>query len=177
MVARLICVPNSTAYDNVFCSYHSEDTKNYANQVTVFNGAALPLIGNVFDGYNACLFAYGQTGSGKSYGMMGIGTGKMNEFVFSNSIFVPLRNTISIFTDDDHSKPDSEATIIPRFCYELFRRIDRMKAMFSADIRVSYFEIYNEKIQDSLAVTPTHLEHPQWGPYIENIHPVDSNFC
>lgn len=61
-------------------------------------------------------------------------------------------------------------------------------------MEVSYFEIYNEKIHDLLAVTPTHIpnitpgnqnkraalrirEHPKWGPYIEdlNTHPVDSN--
>lgn len=64
------------AYDNVFCSYDSDDKKNYANQETVFNGTALPLIDKAFAGYNACLFAYGQTGSGKSYSMMGIDAGK-----------------------------------------------------------------------------------------------------
>lgn len=63
-------------YDNVFCSYDSDDTENYANQETVFDGTALPLIDKAFEGYNACLFAYGQTGSGKSYSMMGIDTGK-----------------------------------------------------------------------------------------------------
>lgn len=63
-------------YDNVFCSYDSDDKKNYANQETVFKGTALPLIEKAFEGYNACLFAYGQTGSGKSYSMMGIDTGK-----------------------------------------------------------------------------------------------------
>lgn len=74
-----------------------------------------------------------------------------------------------------------------------------MKTTFSAEVEVSYFEIYNEKIHDLLAVTPTHLashpatpgsrtksrqelkirDHPKWGPYIENlnIHPVDSNFA
>lgn len=62
-------------YDNVFCSYDSDDIENYANQETVFKGTALPLIDKAFEGYNACLFAYGQTGSGKSYSMMGIDTG------------------------------------------------------------------------------------------------------
>lgn len=71
-------------YDNVFCSYDSDDTKNFANQETVFNGTALPLIDKAFEGYNACLFAYGQTGSGKSYSMMGIDTGdqETNKFIF-----------------------------------------------------------------------------------------------
>lgn len=89
LVTRVICVQNANevkvkmgstedtyAYDNVFYSYDSDDTKNYANQETVFNGTALPLIEKAFEGYNACLFAYGQTGSGKSYSMMGIDTGK-----------------------------------------------------------------------------------------------------
>lgn len=89
LVSRVIRVQNSNeiivktgitedtyTYDNVFCSYDSDDTKNYASQETVFNGTALPLIEKAFEGYNACLFAYGQTGSGKSYSMMGIDTGK-----------------------------------------------------------------------------------------------------
>lgn len=88
LVTRVVTIQNSNeiivksginvesyAYDNVFCSYDSDDTANYANQETVFNGTALPLIDKAFEGYNACLFAYGQTGSGKSYSMMGIDTG------------------------------------------------------------------------------------------------------
>lgn len=67
-----------------------------------------------------------------------------------------------------------------------------------AEIEVSYFEIYNEKIHDLLAVTPSLLansqcstpignnqykrtalkvrEHPSLGPYVVNLstHPVDS---
>lgn len=96
--------------------------------------------------------------------------------------------------DDDNKKPNSEAGIIPRFCYELFRRIRAMKDKYSAQVEVSYFEIYNEKIHDLLAVTPTHIpsllvgnqdkkpalkvrDHKDWGPYVEdlNTHPVDSS--
>lgn len=89
LVTKVIRVQNSSeiivktginedtyTYDNVFYSYDSDDKKNYANQETVFNGTALPLIDKAFAGYNACLFAYGQTGSGKSYSMMGIDAGK-----------------------------------------------------------------------------------------------------
>lgn len=70
-----------------------------------------------------------------------------------------------------------------------------MRAKYLAEVEVSYFEIYNEKIHDLLAVTPTHTvnatpgniqtkrpalrirEHPRWGPYVEdlNSHPVDSS--
>lgn len=76
VIVKTGATEDTYAYDNVFCSYDSDDTKNYANQETVFNGTALPLIEKAFEGYNACLFAYGQTGSGKSYSMMGIDTGK-----------------------------------------------------------------------------------------------------
>lgn len=112
LATRAICVRNSNevivktgstedtyAYDNVFCSYDSDDTKNYASQETVFNGTALPLIEKAFEGYNACLFAYGQTGSGKSYSMMGIDTGKNNfhSIKILNSefnLFIPTLQTI-----------------------------------------------------------------------------------
>lgn len=71
-----------------------------------------------------------------------------------------------------------------------------MKDKVTAEVEVSYFEIYNEKIHDLLAVTPSliggHLttpasqlkrpalrvrEHPTWGPYVVdlNTHPVDSH--
>lgn len=99
-------------------------------------------------------------------------------------------------TDDDIIRPNSESGIIPRFCYELFRRIDQLKGRISAEIEVSYFEIYNEKIHDLLTVTPSIIgnqlstvgnqnkrpalrvrEHPSWGPYVVdlNTHPVDSH--
>lgn len=89
--------------------------------------------------------------------------------------------------------PNSEAGIIPRFCQELFRRINEVKSKIRAEIEVSYFEIYNEKIHDLLAVSPTGLqntvncttkksalrvrEHPIWGPYVVDLstHPVDSH--
>lgn len=62
-------------YDNVFSSYDTDDIENYANQETVFNGTALPLVDKAFEGYNASLFAYGQTGTGKTFSMMGKDTG------------------------------------------------------------------------------------------------------
>lgn len=74
----------SFRYDSVFTSYNSDDT-NYANQETVFNGTALPLIDKAFEGYNACLFAYGQTGSGKSYSMMGTDSGIITDYIYQNT--------------------------------------------------------------------------------------------
>lgn len=153
-------------YDQAFYSCNMESS-NYANQETVFNGTGMSLIDKAFEGYNTCLFAYGQTGSGKSYSMMGIE-----------------------IDDSDDISINTEAGIIPRFCHELFRRIDASKDKLQAEIEVSYFEIYNEKIHDLLCVadhSDLHSgqsqrsalkvrEHPVWGPYVVDlsIHPVES---
>ncbi|XP_034098065.2 kinesin-like protein KIF14 [Drosophila albomicans] len=160
------------SYDQVYYSCDPE-RKNYADQLAVFAGTAQPLIDTAFDGYNACLFAYGQTGSGKSYSMMGI------EALDDAAL--------------DGNAPHAEAGIIPRFCHELFRRIDAVKDQLQVEVEVSYFEIYNEKIHDLLSVqhaltsaapdTPQHTrqalkvrEHPIFGPYVVDLsaHSVDS---
>ncbi|XP_017151968.1 kinesin-like protein KIF14 isoform X1 [Drosophila miranda] len=163
------------SYDQVYYSCDPEN-KNYAGQAKVFEGTAGPLIETAFDGYNACLFAYGQTGSGKSYSMMGI------EALDDAAL--------------DGGPPHDEAGIIPRFCHELFRRIEAAKAeqQLQVEVEVSYFEIYNEKIHDLLSVqhatsssvdsTPVQQqrpalkvrEHPIFGPYVVDLsaHSVDS---
>ncbi|GLV38877.1 nebbish [Carabus blaptoides fortunei] len=143
-------------YDHVFWS-SEPGRKGHASQKDVFEAMGTPLLDSAFKGYNACLFAYGQTGSGKSYSMMG-----------------------------EHSDLDIEqnenAGIIPRFSYELFSRISQLPTKSSATVEVSYFEIYNERIYDLLAVptsmtgldrrTPLKVrEHPVWGPYVVNLSP------
>ncbi|XP_030377189.1 kinesin-like protein KIF14 [Scaptodrosophila lebanonensis] len=159
------------SYDQVYYSCDPE-LENYACQTKVFEGTAQPLIDTAFEGYNACLFAYGQTGSGKSYSMMGI------EALDDAAL--------------DGNAPHAEAGIIPRFCHELFRRIEMVKHKLQVEIEVSYFEIYNEKIHDLLCVQQAAVasqpdvgmqrqalkvrEHPIWGPYVVDlsVHSVDT---
>lgn len=104
--------------------------------------------------------------------------------------------SVNFLEENYHIGPNSEAGIIPRFCQELFCRIDKLKGKFNAEIEISFFEIYNEKIHDLLAVSirdglvnsaqnpaaikrpPLRVrEHPVWGPYIVDLstHPVDSH--
>uniref|UniRef100_A0A1A9ZR41 Kinesin-like protein n=1 Tax=Glossina pallidipes TaxID=7398 RepID=A0A1A9ZR41_GLOPL len=45
-----------------------------------------------------------------------------------------------------------EAGIIPRFCYQLFQYIEAHREEFQVELEVSYFEIYNERIDDLLCV-------------------------
>ncbi|XP_058453769.1 kinesin-like protein KIF14 [Malaya genurostris] len=154
-------------YDHAFWSCNAEDPA-YVGQSDVYDGLMKPLLDKAFEGYNACLFAYGQTGSGKSYSMMGL--------------------------DSDDLEINSEAGIIPRFCQELFARTEAIKDQIHVEVEVSYFEIYNEKIHDLLAVSATDgvfsvtsssakkpplkvREHPIWGPYVVDLstNPVDSH--
>ncbi|XP_073824696.1 kinesin family member nebbish isoform X1 [Musca autumnalis] len=169
-------VKHTFVYDRVFYSCDPESEK-YATQKNVYDGTAKPLIQRAFEGYNACLFAYGQTGSGKSYSMMGVDT-----------LLDPISNKMD----------NSEAGIIPRYCYDLFQYKEEHKEKFQVEIEISFFEIYNEKIHDLLCLedsddcsnnvrhqlgTPRPdrkalkvREHPIWGPYVVDlsVHPVDS---
>ncbi|KAF5298401.1 hypothetical protein FQR65_LT01179 [Abscondita terminalis] len=140
-------------YDHVFWSCDNSN-QNYSSQEEVFAKIGNPLLENAFKGYNACLFAYGQTGSGKSYSMMGL---------------------------NSHNLDCNDIGIIPRFCKNLFTKINQFEDPNSAIVDVSYFEIYNEKIHDLLLNnsnrTPLKVrEHPAWGPYVVNLssHKVKS---
>lgn len=140
-------------YDHVFSSKNELKTE-FASQQDVFEKLGQPMLNSAFRGYHACLFAYGQTGSGKSYSMMG--------------------ENIEISVDN---KLHENAGIIPRFCYELFERISQLPETSIATVELSYFEIYNEKIHDLLAITGNTSErpalkvreHPVWGPYVVNL--------
>ncbi|XP_022084311.1 kinesin-like protein KIF14 isoform X2 [Acanthaster planci] len=85
---------------------------------------------------------------------------------------------------------NNETGIIPRFCRELFRRIDEngqeQRAKYT--IEISFFEIYNEKIHDLLAAstdtdkdagkkraTLKVREHPVLGPYVEGLSTFVAN--
>eukprot|EP01084_Bolivina_argentea_P227690 384573_1 len=120
-----------------------------SNQETVFNYSGLPLIDEVMRGYNCTLFAYGQTGSGKTYSMEGIidpsGADRINE------------------------------GLIPRMVRTLFDRIlDDNSANFEYTLRVSFVEIYNEKLRDLLQPNGPDLKIREKqtgakGVYIENV--------
>ncbi|KAL8611043.1 hypothetical protein ACOMHN_042659 [Nucella lapillus] len=65
--------------------------------------------------------------------------------------------------------------LIPRFCEELFTRMDDPSATYRT--QVSYLEIYNEMVRDLLKYSssgrPSHKlrirEHPKEGPYVQDL--------
>lgn len=133
-------------------SFWSHDTKDphYATQGDVYNSLGEEFLDHNFEGYHTCIFAYGQTGSGKSYTMMGT--------------------------------PDHPG-LIPRTCQDLFERIEAAQnetPNISYNVRVSYFEVYNEHVRDLLVpVVPNQApyylkirESPTEGPYVKDLTEV-----
>ncbi|KNE58285.1 hypothetical protein AMAG_05094 [Allomyces macrogynus ATCC 38327] len=97
----------------------------------------------VLKGYNGTVFAYGQTGSGKTYTMMG-----------SN-------------IDDEANKG-----VIPRISEQIFDSIVEAPSNLEFTVKVSYIEIYMEKIRDLLNPTNDNLpvhEDKQRGVYVKGL--------
>uniref|UniRef100_A0A8C9Y062 Kinesin-like protein n=1 Tax=Sander lucioperca TaxID=283035 RepID=A0A8C9Y062_SANLU len=96
-------------------------------QEQVYNTCAKQIVKDVLGGYNGTIFAYGQTSSGKTHTM----EGKLH---------------------DPH-----QMGIIPRIAEDIFNHIFAMDENLEFHIKVSYFEIYMDKIRDLLDVTKTNL--------------------
>lgn len=98
---------------------------------------------DILNGYNGTVFAYGQTGAGKSYTMMGSDI------------------------DDEASKG-----IIPRIVEQIFASILASPGNIEYTVRVSYMEIYMERIRDLLAPQndnlPVHEEKTR-GVYVKGL--------
>ncbi|XP_077053751.1 kinesin heavy chain-like [Siphateles boraxobius] len=109
-------------------------------QEQVYNTCAKQIVKDVLDGYNGTIFAYGQTSSGKTYTM----EGKLHD-------------------------PNGRG-IIPRIAEDIFNHIYIMDENLEFHIKVSYFEIYMDKIRDLLDVSKTNLsvhEDKNRVPYVK----------
>ncbi|KAJ8314002.1 hypothetical protein KUTeg_008563 [Tegillarca granosa] len=96
--------------------------------------------GNVLGGYNGTIFAYGQTSSGKTHTMEGV-------------------------LGDEKMQG-----IIPRIVQDIFNYIYGMDENLEFHIKVSYFEIYMDKIRDLLDISKTNLsvhEDKNRVPYVK----------
>ena len=111
-------------------------------QPDVYDATARKTIEDVINGFNGTIFAYGQTGAGKSFSMFG---------------------------GDD---PANEVTrgIIPRASSHIFAHIMEDKSDTEYTIKVSFLEIYNEKIRDLLNTEKDNLQvrqSPARGIYVD----------
>ncbi|KAK8745165.1 hypothetical protein OTU49_000490 [Cherax quadricarinatus] len=101
--------------------------KPNVTQEKVYNTAARDIVKDVLNGYNGTIFAYGQTSSGKTHTMEGV-----------------------------IGDPNLQG-IIPRIIQDIFNHIYNMEENLEFHIKVSYFEIYMDKIRDLLDVSKVNL--------------------
>ncbi|XP_075789464.1 kinesin heavy chain isoform X2 [Pelodiscus sinensis] len=109
-------------------------------QEQVYNACAKQIVKDVLEGYNGTIFAYGQTSSGKTHTM----EGKLHDSQLMG--------------------------IIPRIAHDIFDHIYSMDENLEFHIKVSYFEIYLDKIRDLLDVSKTNLavhEDKNRVPYVK----------
>ncbi|XP_037921446.1 kinesin heavy chain [Hermetia illucens] len=114
--------------------------KPNASQEKVYNEAAKSIVSDVLAGYNGTIFAYGQTSSGKTHTMEGV-------------------------IGDPHKQG-----IIPRIVNDIFNHIYTMEMNLEFHIKVSYYEIYMDKIRDLLDVSKVNLsvhEDKNRVPYVK----------
>ncbi|KAI4869374.1 kinesin-domain-containing protein [Hypoxylon rubiginosum] len=112
-------------------------------QADIFDYSIRPTVDDILNGYNGTVFAYGQTGAGKSYTMMG------------TSI------------EDEDGKG-----ITPRIVEQIFSSIMSSPPTIEYTVRVSYMEIYMERIRDLLAPQNDNLpvhEEKNRGVYVKGL--------
>ncbi|EIN07543.1 kinesin [Punctularia strigosozonata HHB-11173 SS5] len=112
-------------------------------QEEIFEYGVKDIVKDVLDGYNGTVFAYGQTGSGKTFTMMGA----------------------------DLDSEDLKG-IIPRITEQIFQSIVESDPSLEYLVKVSYMEIYLERIRDLLAPQNDNLqvhEEKSKGVYVKNL--------
>ncbi|KAF9881875.1 kinesin heavy chain [Colletotrichum karsti] len=112
-------------------------------QADIFDFSVRSTVDDILNGYNGTVFAYGQTGAGKSYTMMG------------SSI-----------------EDETGRGVIPRIVEQIFTSIMSSPSTIEYTVRVSYMEIYMEKIRDLLAPQNDNLpvhEEKNRGVYVKGL--------
>jgi len=115
----------------------------FSSQKAIYDYAAKPVVDDLFKGYNGTIFVYGQTGSGKTHTMQG---------------------------PDIHD--EEMKGIIPRIIETVFMGVEEAEEKLEFLVKVSYIEIYMEKIRDLLNPAKTDLkirENRDKSVYIENV--------
>jgi kinesin family protein 5 len=89
----------------------------------------IPVVDSVLNGYNGTILAYGQTSSGKTHTMLG-----------------------------EDIEDMEERGIIPRMVGGFFDQISKQPEDIEFAMKVSFVEIYNEKIRDLLDPKKSNLK-------------------
>lgn len=123
----------------------NKEDSNYVDNKQFYIKTGSSLVEHLFSGFNVCLLAYGQTSSGKTFTMTGT---------------------------------EEEPGVIPLMVRDVLRQREILvNQKINCEVKVSYVEIYNEQVLDlfeklrKLKVR----EHPQTGPYVENLSEFNVN--
>lgn len=92
-----------------------------ASQKDVFEQVGKPVLRDVMQGYNGCVFAYGQTGSGKTHSLLHVGS----------------------------SADPSDAGLLPRLAASLFVHIGG-DTSHTYEVECGMLQVYNEQVDDLL---------------------------
>ncbi|KAK9760112.1 hypothetical protein K7432_016191, partial [Basidiobolus ranarum] len=112
------------------------------SQQELFEYGVIQTVEDVMQGYNGTVFAYGQTGSGKTHTMMG------------------------------DMGSDEFKGIVPRIVEKIFKSIHESPSTTEYTVKVSYMEIYMEKVRDLLNPKNDNLpihEEKSRGIYVKNL--------
>ncbi|RCH83326.1 hypothetical protein CU098_007812, partial [Rhizopus stolonifer] len=143
------------ADDGTQLALKGETTTNYAfdkvfgtntPQQDVFEYSIKSIVDDVTAGYNGTVFAYGQTGSGKTFTMMGSDI------------------------DDENTKG-----IIPRIIEQIFTSINDAPSNIEFTVKVSYMEIYMERVRDLFNPKNDNLaihEDKTRGVYVKDLYEI-----
>ena len=99
------------------------------SQKQLFESIGLPTVKSVLEGFNGTILAYGQTSSGKTYTMVG----------------QDISDTLT-------------KGLIPRISKTIFEEIQESEQELEFSVKVSFYEIYLEKIRDLLDTRKTNLK-------------------
>jgi centromeric protein E len=120
-----------------------------------------PIVASFLDGYNGCVFAYGQTGSGKTHTLMGMHMHGPDAAVAAAAAAAAEAQAeeaqaeeapVEEEADRAHNVTNGaerELGVIQRTVVQVLRKMKRDVAR-RYFLRVSYLEIYNEKLKDLL---------------------------
>ena len=120
-----------------------------STQNEIFENCAKKICDYSLEGYNGTIFAYGQTGSGKTHTLFGPkfslnNINKLNEEFINEKVPHDNCNNYNLDLNDEG------IGLIPRIIYYLFNKTKNNNLNNSYTFRISYLEIYNEKLNDLL---------------------------
>ncbi len=141
---------SSSTLLNIFVNKIITSNKSYqsdyiadenSTQNDIFENCAKKICDYCLEGYNGTILAYGQTGSGKTYTLFG------PKFFLNN-----MNNYEEIINTNENNNyynfdiKDESIGLLPRIIYYLFNKTKNNSYTF----RISYFEIYQENLNDLL---------------------------